>query len=134
NGYGKKSTTNGERASGCVCASLSLVEQPTPIRPSSSPAASSTQDHWFSVSVVSWPTPGNQDLVFQLEELRAKELICWCAPEACHADWLLLLANADMADWPPTPPKEREPEWHRGTEASKAGTHSHRDEALGSSV
>jgi Domain of unknown function (DUF4326) len=56
----------------------------------------------------------NQDLVFQLEELRGKDLICWCAPEACHADWLLLLANADMTDWLPTPPKEREPEWHRG--------------------
>jgi hypothetical protein len=42
-----------DRASACVCASLSLVGQPTPIRPSTSPAASSTQDHWLPVSVLS---------------------------------------------------------------------------------
>jgi hypothetical protein len=28
-----------------------------------------------------------------LSELRGKDLICWCAPEACHADVLLELAN-----------------------------------------
>ena len=40
-----------DRVSGCVCASLSLVGQPTPIRPSASPAASSTRDHWSPASV-----------------------------------------------------------------------------------
>ena len=30
-----------------------------------------------------------------LEELRGKNLVCWCAPEACHADVLLELANKE---------------------------------------
>lgn len=25
--------------------------------------------------------------------LRGKDLVCWCAPEACHADVLLEIAN-----------------------------------------
>lgn len=28
-----------------------------------------------------------------LDELRGKDLVCWCAPEACHADILIKLAN-----------------------------------------
>lgn len=28
------------------------------------------------------------------EELKGKDLVCWCAPKACHADVLLELANA----------------------------------------
>ena len=28
-----------------------------------------------------------------LEPLRGKDLVCWCAPEACHADVLLRMAN-----------------------------------------
>lgn len=28
-------------------------------------------------------------------ELRGKDLVCWCAPYACHADVLLKLANGD---------------------------------------
>lgn len=28
------------------------------------------------------------------EELRGKDLVCWCAPERCHADVLLEIANA----------------------------------------
>lgn len=27
-------------------------------------------------------------------ELRGKELVCWCAPEACHGDVLLEIANS----------------------------------------
>lgn len=27
------------------------------------------------------------------QELRGKDLVCWCAPEACHADILLEIAN-----------------------------------------
>ena len=30
-----------------------------------------------------------------LEELRGKDLVCWCAPERCHADVLIEIANAD---------------------------------------
>jgi hypothetical protein len=29
-----------------------------------------------------------------IEDLRGKDLACWCAPEACHGDVLLELANA----------------------------------------
>ena len=30
-----------------------------------------------------------------LEELRGKDLVCWCAPLPCHADVLLEMANRD---------------------------------------
>ena len=33
------------------------------------------------------------ELMAALPELRGKDLVCWCAPEACHADVLLELAN-----------------------------------------
>jgi hypothetical protein len=33
-------------------------------------------------------------LLATLPELRGKDLLCWCAPEACHGDVLLELANA----------------------------------------
>ena len=32
-------------------------------------------------------------LMAALPELRGKDLVCWCAPEACHGDVLLELAN-----------------------------------------
>ena len=28
------------------------------------------------------------------QELKGKDLVCWCAPEPCHADLLLEIANA----------------------------------------
>ena len=28
-----------------------------------------------------------------LDELKGKDLVCWCSPEKCHADVLLELAN-----------------------------------------
>jgi hypothetical protein len=28
------------------------------------------------------------------DELRGKSLVCWCAPERCHADVLLELCNS----------------------------------------
>ena len=34
-------------------------------------------------------------------ELTGKDLVCWCAPRACHADYLLKIANPDL---------EREPQ------------------------
>ena len=33
-----------------------------------------------------------------VEELRGKDLVCWCAPERCHADVLLILANKAPLD------------------------------------
>ena len=32
-------------------------------------------------------------LLEDIEELRGKDLMCWCAPLPCHADILLELAN-----------------------------------------
>ena len=36
-------------------------------------------------------------------ELRGKDLICYCKPEACHADVLVELANRDWGG--PSPPE-----------------------------
>lgn len=33
------------------------------------------------------------DLLADLPKLRGRDLICWCAPRACHADILLRRAN-----------------------------------------
>lgn len=36
----------------------------------------------------------HQDLQFRAqEELYGKDLVCWCAPEPCHADVLVSFAN-----------------------------------------
>lgn len=35
----------------------------------------------------------NEDLMNSLHELKGKNLICWCAPQACHADVLIKYAN-----------------------------------------
>lgn len=35
----------------------------------------------------------NKELKAALHELRGKDLVCWCAPAACHGDILLRLAN-----------------------------------------
>lgn len=34
-----------------------------------------------------------EDVRRAIEALRGKDLVCWCAPEACHADVLLEIAN-----------------------------------------
>jgi hypothetical protein len=34
-------------------------------------------------------------LMAALGELRGKDLVCWCAPERCHAEVLIELANAE---------------------------------------
>jgi hypothetical protein len=34
------------------------------------------------------------ELLTALPELRGKDLVCWCAPERCHGEVLLRLANA----------------------------------------
>jgi hypothetical protein len=33
------------------------------------------------------------ELMAALPQLRGKDLVCWCAPAACHGDVLLELAN-----------------------------------------
>ena len=37
-------------------------------------------------------------LLRALDELRGRDLLCFCAPEACHGDLLLRLANATRAE------------------------------------
>lgn len=37
-----------------------------------------------------WPYDVRRD---ELEKLRGKDLVCWCAPLPCHADILLEMAN-----------------------------------------
>lgn len=34
------------------------------------------------------------DLMRSLGELRGRNLVCWCTPQACHADVLIELADA----------------------------------------
>lgn len=44
----------------------------------------------------------NHDLLRALDELRGQDLICFCAPQRCHCDTLVRLANASRAvriDW-----------------------------------
>lgn len=35
----------------------------------------------------------NNPHVYDLTELKGKDLVCWCHPQPCHADVLLELAN-----------------------------------------
>lgn len=35
----------------------------------------------------------NDNLMNSLHEIKGKSLVCWCAPQACHADILLKYAN-----------------------------------------
>ena len=37
---------------------------------------------------------GNR-MICDIDELRGKNLVCWCAPLSCHADLLLELANKE---------------------------------------
>ncbi len=39
-----------------------------------------------------WDTPEQRQRI--RDELRGKDLVCWCAPEPCHADFYLEVANA----------------------------------------
>lgn len=36
------------------------------------------------------------ELMAQLHKQAGKDLICWCAPERCHGDVLVRLANEDI--------------------------------------
>ncbi len=33
---------------------------------------------------------------YNTEELRGKDLMCWCSPQACHGDVLIELANKEI--------------------------------------
>lgn len=33
------------------------------------------------------------ELLNALDELRGRDLVCWCAPQACHGDVLIEFAN-----------------------------------------
>jgi hypothetical protein len=35
----------------------------------------------------------NQSLLSQIQELRGKDVVCFCAPQQCHGDILIELAN-----------------------------------------
>jgi hypothetical protein len=35
----------------------------------------------------------NKWVIEHIEELKRKNLVCWCTPERCHGDTLVLLAN-----------------------------------------
>jgi hypothetical protein len=41
-------------------------------------------------------------LIYAVHELRGRDLVCWCAPEPCHGDLLLRLANAAASRLPLT--------------------------------
>ena len=47
------------------------------------------------------------DLLRVLDELRGRDLVCFCAPHACHGDLLLRLANAS---------RDQRIAWWRGIE------------------
>jgi hypothetical protein len=49
-----------------------------------------------------WVTQ-NRSLMARLPELAGRDLVCWCAPEPCHADVLLELV-AQHVDHPKTTP------------------------------
>ena len=35
------------------------------------------------------------ELIADLHELHGKDLVCWCAPQNCHGDVLVVLANEE---------------------------------------
>jgi hypothetical protein len=41
---------------------------------------------------------GRHDLLRALDELRGKDLVCFCAPKPCHGDLLLRLAKASREE------------------------------------
>lgn len=45
----------------------------------------------YKVWLLSYSSIGSP--IKDIEELRGKDLVCWCAPLPCHADILLKLAN-----------------------------------------
>lgn len=52
--------------------------------------ANALADHWATASLVGIP-----ELHEIREELGGRPLVCWCAPKACHADVLALVAACE---------------------------------------
>lgn len=46
-----------------------------------------------------WLTKNEKSPIKDIEELRGKDLVCWCSPKPCHADILLQMANFDENLW-----------------------------------
>lgn len=40
-----------------------------------------------------WFTQEGRGNLYDISELRGKDLVCWCSPKPCHADVLLEIAN-----------------------------------------
>ena len=47
----------------------------------------------YSYATAHYVADLNRPLIDYIHELRGRDLVCWCAPEACHGDVLLALAN-----------------------------------------
>jgi hypothetical protein len=45
---------------------------------------------WILASIADNPR------VYDLEELREKDLVCWCHPQPCHGDVLIQIANKSI--------------------------------------
>ena len=58
---------------------------------------------WLTIEGVTAGIPERKEWMLKnLNALRGKNLACWCKPgQACHADVLLRLANAELSE-PPT--------------------------------
>jgi hypothetical protein len=63
---------------------------------------------------------GQPELLEQIKDLRGKNLVCWCAPKACHAEILLELANSPC-------PKCHGAGWCWGTELDDADEDTYSD-------
>lgn len=62
----------------------------------------------------------NQPLLVQQaqEELKGKDVVCFCAPKRCHGDVLVKVANMDLTTNPSAPTQPQKPvptlKWKRG--------------------
>jgi hypothetical protein len=62
------------------------------------------------IALHEWWLAGQHGLLRSLDTLRGKDLVCFCAPQRCHADLLLRLANAT---------REQRITWWRGAAAQR---------------
>jgi hypothetical protein len=66
-----------------------IYGNPFPIGPDGREACVARYEEWLY-------QPQQADLRERaIDELRGRDLVCWCAPDACHADVLLDLVNDD---------------------------------------
>ena len=62
------------------------------------PTARTAESHAVAVAQYRQWLCDQPDLMAALGELRGRDLVCWCAPEPCHGDVLLELANACVTE------------------------------------